>query len=376
MISLPGTIPIRIHPIFWLMAFGIGWLSSQDMIQAFLWVVVITVSVLVHEFGHALTARAFGQRVAIDLMGMGGITHRRGGKLTSTKEFLIVLNGPIAGFALFFISSLLISSYKNTLNFSVLYMLQVSMLVNLYWTLLNLLPVHPLDGGQLLRIIMEAIFGLKGVKFALFLSMIISSLLALFFLWEQQLFAGAIFLLLTYEGYRTWQNSLQMTEFDQQDELQNDLREAERELRYGDLEKAKTRLIDLREKSRTGIIHLAATQYLADLYNEQENYKDAYELLNPIESTLTPDSLMLLHQLAYRRGDLKRTVELGNKLFQLDPNCDVAIINAYAHALLGEIKQAVGWIQCAEREGLPNLQEVLKKPEFDKIRSSEAFRAL
>lgn len=376
MISLPGIIPIRIHPIFWLMAFGIGWLSSQEIFSALLWVVVITVSVLVHEFGHALTAKAFGQRVQIDLVGMGGLTLRRGGKLTSIREFLIVLNGPLAGFALFIASSLLYAGFGKQLAFPIAYMLQVSILVNLWWTLLNLLPVQPLDGGQLLRIILESIFGLKGVKFALFLSMVISASLSLFFLWQQQLFAGAIFLLLTYEGYRTWQSSLQMTESDQKGDLQKELSEAEREIRYGDLEKAREMLVALREKSKTGIIHLAATQYLADLFNEQQNYKDAYDLLSPIENSLSPDSLMLLHQLTYRRGDLKKTVEIGNKLYQQAPSYDVAIINAYAHALQGEAKQTVGWVQCAEREGLPNLKEVLQKPEFDKVRKNELFQAL
>src|SRR5271155_1717567 len=102
MIILPGTIPIRIHPIFWLMGLLLGWLISQSLIGMFIWLGIIFISVLVHEFGHALAALAFGQSSHIDLIAFGGLTTRQGGKLKLWQEFVVVASGPLAGLCLCF----------------------------------------------------------------------------------------------------------------------------------------------------------------------------------------------------------------------------------------------------------------------------------
>jgi stage IV sporulation protein FB len=58
MLRIPGKIPIAISPAFWIFAALIGYLNSQSFIGTIIWIGIIFVSVLVHEFGHALTAAA------------------------------------------------------------------------------------------------------------------------------------------------------------------------------------------------------------------------------------------------------------------------------------------------------------------------------
>ncbi len=102
MISIRGKIPIRIFPVFWVLAIAIGWINSYELMATFdamlisiaIWVVIIVISVLVHEYGHALTAIVFGQTARIDLMGMGGLTQREGKKLKLWKEFYHRLERP------------------------------------------------------------------------------------------------------------------------------------------------------------------------------------------------------------------------------------------------------------------------------------------
>ncbi len=106
MISIPVRIPINIHAFFWVLILMIGWLNSGSIPGTAIWAAVILVSVLIHEYGHAITAVAFGQIAEINLVGLGGITRRSGGgDLPRWRDFLIVLNGPLAGFALFFLST-------------------------------------------------------------------------------------------------------------------------------------------------------------------------------------------------------------------------------------------------------------------------------
>ena len=240
MLEIPGKIPIRIYPFFWVLALIIGWLNSFSemgsintaLIKTALWVVVITISVIVHEYGHALSALAFGQKAKIDLVGFGGVTQRGGPKLKLWKEFIIVLCGPLFGLCLAFLAFLLLNKMgERPLNMW-RYILEITFYVNVFWTVVNLLPVQPLDGGRLLSIVLEGIFGIKGIKIAFFLSILTATAIGLLFFAFQAVLAGSLFLILAFESYRSWQSSLAMREQDQNEEAQQLLKRAEEDLRF------------------------------------------------------------------------------------------------------------------------------------------------
>ena len=224
MIRISGKIPISIYPVFWLVALLIGWINSSGMpnpttmlISTVLWIVVIVISILVHEFGHAITAIFFGQKARIDLVGFGGQTQHYGKKIKLWQDFIVVMNGPLAGLLLGFLAYIVLQTAfsGNTKSSWIVYTLDVTFYVNIFWTILNLLPVIPLDGGRLLSIIFEGIFGFKGIKIAYFVSIVLATLLAVLFFAITQVFVGAIFLLLAYESYKAWRASMGMTEQDQ-----------------------------------------------------------------------------------------------------------------------------------------------------------------
>ena len=184
-------IPIRIHPFFWLFALLIGWFYTSDIVGMLIWVGVIFVSVLFHELGHAVTAIFFGQEASIQLVIFGGITTRTGKKLSLWKEFLITLNGPLAGFILG-VAAFAAATWFHVETPVVLSTLKILIFVNIFWSVVNLLPVLPLDGGHLLRIVLEGIFGWKGTRIALFVGMVLGVLLSILFFVIQQLFMGAL----------------------------------------------------------------------------------------------------------------------------------------------------------------------------------------
>lgn len=94
MLYIPGRIPIIIHPAFWIFAAIIGYVNSLSLLGTLVWVAVIFISVLFHEFGHALTAFCFKQKPRIELVALGGLTYHEGKRLKFSKQFLIVFNGP------------------------------------------------------------------------------------------------------------------------------------------------------------------------------------------------------------------------------------------------------------------------------------------
>ncbi len=85
------------------------------------------------------------------------------GGVSLPKRFLIILNGPLFGFLLFLMARgvLQLSDVATSAVAPVLLALQY---INLFWTVVNLLRVLPLDGGQLLSVICEGVFGVKGIR--------------------------------------------------------------------------------------------------------------------------------------------------------------------------------------------------------------------
>lgn len=333
-------------------------------------------SVLVHEFGHALTAIAFNQRAEIELFGMGGLTLRHGPTLKFWQEFLIVLNGPLAGLLLFFLFYKLRGFLNENSNLFVLYAVNVTIFVNFFWTIVNLLPVHPLDGGQLLRIILEATMGIRGVKLAFFMSMLFSSAIAILAFTYREIFLGSLFFILTFESYRSWKSTLSVTDQDHNQEVRQLFQEAEQEMRQGSFELAYQKLQKVRDLSKAGVIYMAATEYMAHILDKLGKFNEAYSLLLPFSNKLNPDALRLLHRLAYKLGRWEEAIALGNRSYQYYPTYETALINAYCHSILGQEKPAIGWLKTAIDEGLPNVSQILKKREFDHIRDNPQFQNL
>jgi Zn-dependent protease len=156
-------IPIRIEPFFVIVAFLFG-LNIHPLWVVFAWVVIVIVSVLVHELGHALTYRALGQRSAIVLHGFGGFTVPAGGGrrvLSKPKAVFVSLSGALAQLLFLGLPAWVLyqsSAYADevltwafvdgTSSFSwapIVYYLQ---LVSIWWAVFNLLPIRPLDGGH------------------------------------------------------------------------------------------------------------------------------------------------------------------------------------------------------------------------------------
>lgn len=382
MIEIPGKIPIRIFPFFWVLALIIGWLNSFSesasinvaLIKTVLWVVIITISIIVHEFGHATAALAFGQKAKIDLVGFGGVTHRAGPKLKLWKEFIIVLCGPLFGFVLAFFAYLILKKLGQRPLDLIRYVIEITFYVNIFWTFVNLLPVQPLDGGRLLSIVLEGIFGVKGLKIAYFLSILIATVVGLFFFALNAVLAGSLFLILAFESYRSWQSSLHMRSQDQNEEAQMLIKKAEEDLQAGRKQEAFDKFRLIRDLTQSGVIYNLATYYEAILLNEQGDYKTAYEILHPLKNKLDMHAWQLLQQLAYHNHECKEAIKLGDRIFSEMPNYEIAFINALCYAELQQPKPAVGWLESAVRHGLPHVQAMLSKNEFDSIRESVPFK--
>jgi Zn-dependent protease len=198
-----GSIPVRVQGWFILMALLLG-ANQRDPVLLGMWVAVVVVSVVVHELGHALIGKAFGLTPRIVLHGMGGATsfdppkpgEASRGELSTGKSIVISLAGPFAGFLLGGLVLLVkIAGFRPTHPLA-LYALSLVLTVNIGWGIFNLLPMLPLDGGNVMKAILNAISKKNGERIARVISIVIAAGIALYAVTGQQwwiLYLGVLF---------------------------------------------------------------------------------------------------------------------------------------------------------------------------------------
>jgi len=176
--------PVRIHPWFWVLAlllYGDDGLRAHGLLGLVIWVAVVFVSIMVHELGHTLAFRWFGTDSHIVLHAFGGLAIPWSRVDGRWRRIIISLAGPGAGFVL-----LAVVYYSNHFfpwagTSRPLLLLYVYLyVVNLYWGVFNLLPVFPLDGGQVCKEVCGAIWPRNGERIALEISIVVAGLCAFY----------------------------------------------------------------------------------------------------------------------------------------------------------------------------------------------------
>ena len=194
--------PIRIHWLFWLNSALLGGAftarTPTEMQGVVIWIAMVFLSILIHELGHALVMRKFGERNAeIILYAFGGLAIGSGWR-SRREQILISAAGPAlqigVGLLVWFVArSVRIESIL------VNYAINSFLFISIFWGALNLLPIIPLDGGR----ISEAAFGPPRERTALGLSFVCAVALALYMgLLNGQLFAAIFFGMLAYNNWQ------------------------------------------------------------------------------------------------------------------------------------------------------------------------------
>jgi Zn-dependent protease/CBS domain-containing protein len=166
-IARPFGIPVYVSPYWFVIAGVFIFIYANDLastlhgstryVVAAAFVVLLYLSVLVHELSHSVVARGFGLPVRrILLYPLGGFSEIEREPPTPGREFLVSAAGPALSLALaaagYGLNQVITEGISGTL---------VSQLVvaNVVVGLFNLLPGLPLDGGRILRAVIWKVTG-------------------------------------------------------------------------------------------------------------------------------------------------------------------------------------------------------------------------
>lgn len=222
-------IPVRVHPMFWVVGVMLG-LNSQTAIELATWIIALFVSILVHELGHAVAARSYGHDPWITLYAMGGLASYEPSaygarRIGSLGHILITAAGPAAGFALAAVLYLVLTlaHVRVIVEVGMPRLIEIGVteivwtaafscfindlfFISVFWGLVNLLPVYPLDGGQIAREVLTKINPFEGERWSLVISFTTACLVALVAFvalqdWQSRVLTAGFFAYLAYWSY-------------------------------------------------------------------------------------------------------------------------------------------------------------------------------
>ena len=237
-------INVRVTPFFWLASIVLGWEVAQGFaagsngemnvgVGLLIWTAAVFISILVHEFGHALAFRYYGTNADVVLYHFGGLAIPRRSATFGygyhpwqdpKKQIVISAAGPIgqlilgiAVAAAFYVGGYFVPNplpFIHKLDFlrggkdAAIFMeaFEVSIIVSsIWWALLNLLPIYPLDGGQIAREVFTLSNPREGIRFSLILSIVAAGSVAVWGFMDNQTFTGIMFGMLAYSSFMALQ---------------------------------------------------------------------------------------------------------------------------------------------------------------------------
>ena len=155
-------IDVRIHATFFLLLawFGIIYYAEGGTAALFAgltFIILLFVCVILHEFGHALAARAYGINTPdITLLPIGGIARLERMPDKPWQELVVALAGPAVNVVIAFALYVVIGRLFDLREFGDVAggggnLLTRLLFINIVLVAFNLVPAFPMDGGRVLR---------------------------------------------------------------------------------------------------------------------------------------------------------------------------------------------------------------------------------
>ena len=135
--------------------------TALGLAQGLIWILALAVSIIIHEFGHAIPCKVQNLEPSILLHGFGGLCFHQPAE-TDAKDLLIVVSGPLlqiaVGVLVWVVGALAVPDtvWASGPGEALLMFGRAFIYFSIFWGGLNLLvPMFPLDGGRLLHLVLR-----------------------------------------------------------------------------------------------------------------------------------------------------------------------------------------------------------------------------
>ena len=305
------------------MSVFLGLSRGRDLALLLEWVVVVLVSVLVHELGHALVGRVFGLVPQIRLYQMGGLTSWTSGKeLSPLKHLAISLAGPGFGFVF---GGLVLLFGRSALNFEAQWAAVIYfdlLWVNIGWSILNLFPILPMDGGQVLVTLETWLRNRNEQLISHTISFLAALAIAILAFNARSFwigFLGVYFAYLNGEYLFRWWQTYRDRRFDES------LKAAHAAINRDELEVAQEILSPIAVRAKTNDVKQRALHMMIVVYLRQEKFEQAETELRRY-TVLFGGDYYLQGALHFLRGEMTEALPNLKTAFEKQPEMQIGIM--------------------------------------------------
>ena len=223
--------PVRISPFFFVFSLILGYQlavgSSNPGLVMLLWVAISFASILVHEIGHALAFKRYGIPSRIVLYHFGGLAIPESAfyqRLSPKQQIVISAAGPGIQLcvAALLIGLLVMGNYyiptddlllrfvkplsgSRDMPYAARYAVWITLFVNVYWAVLNLVPVWPLDGGKISQELFTMFQVRNAIRNSLILSIAACVVLVIWSFRTESRYMGFLFIILGVQSFQLLQ---------------------------------------------------------------------------------------------------------------------------------------------------------------------------
>ena len=301
------------------------------------WGLVVSFSILVHEMGHAFAGRAFGLEPQITLYAMGGLTSwaNTSKEIQPSQSILISLAGPFSGLLLGGLVFLLQPFYKG--DSSLMYIVISDLLwINIAWSLFNLLPIVPLDGGHVLESVEQWWRGKRENMISTVISLAVS--LAVF-VWAISIsYAWVAFL----TGWFAWSSAsalFKRIQLRTDQPLQEKIEFARQELRNENGREVVKLSQEVFEKAKSEQVKQTALELLIYGHIFEQDFAEAEKHLHHYKALFGSD-LYIEGFLLYRKTGYDQAIEFLQEAFNKEKSFRTGEMLFQAHLQANRLEQA------------------------------------
>ena len=153
------------------------------------------------------------------------------------------------------------------------------------------LPVYPLDGGQLMKVILESMIGHRALRVSALISVFIAIGISILAFMSQSMLLGIVFSMLGFEAWQLFKSSEMLTEQDHDQGYQERFDLSKKHYEQGEIDLAIENLKSLRKDLSRGSVYLMSSELLAHIYYEQGEKAACLEILKESEKVLGYEAL-------------------------------------------------------------------------------------